>query len=337
MTAPTEGTGDHERAPMLAFAPRVPPGASHQSYRGPHLKPPVLYKDRLVSGLGWFSNGLGLVAAASPGRLARMIGVEDSGAAVALLRVAGVREIASGVGILARPRPTPWLWARVAGDALDLTFLLGAMLSGAAHRKRRTATALVSVAGITALDIQTAMRASRAEQPEGLAQVRQTITIGRPVGDVYEFWRAFEHLPSFMTNLESVTVTSDGRSHWRARGPAGRTVEWDSEVLEDRPSELIAWRATPGSQIRHAGEVRFRGAPGNRGTEVQVDLQYAPPGGIFGQTVARLFSREPGQQVDTDLRRLKQVLEAREVIRSDATAEGATLIQRPAQPLQAAA
>jgi uncharacterized membrane protein len=54
-------------------------------------------------------------------------------------------------------------------------------------------------------------------------------------------------------------------------------------------------------------------APGDRGTEVHVRLDYKPPGGKAGAMVAKLFGDEPGQQVGDDLRRLKQMLEAGEV------------------------
>jgi len=332
----TQQTDEPERAQLVAINP--PRGTMHrpQDYRGPHTRTGVQQDDPLVRGLGWFSNGLGIMGTVAPDTLAHFIGIDDTSGNRKFLRFVGMREIASGVGILAQSQPSPWLWSRVAGDVMDLSYLTFALLSSNGRDKSRVAAALAAVAGVTALDL----RASRATSGAGAAergQVRQTITIGRPVEEVYQFWRNFENLPRFMSNLESVRVTGDRRSHWKAMAPAGESVEWDAELVDDRPNELISWRSLPQSQIPNRGQVEFRPAPGNRGTEIQVDLQYEPPAGQIGQVVARLFGKEPGQQVPTDLRRLKQILEAGDIIRSDATIQGVSLLQRPAQPAEAAA
>jgi uncharacterized membrane protein len=162
--------------------------------------------------------------------------------------------------------------------------------------------------------------------------VRKSITVNRPADEVYAFWRNFENLPRFMLHLESVHVTSDGRSHWKAKAPAGTSVEWDAEITEDRPNELIAWRSVAGADVPNAGVVRFVRAAGGRGTEVHVDLRYEPPAGKVGQLVAKLFGEEPSQQVDGDLRRFKQVLEIGELTQSDASLASGL---RPAQPPEA--
>jgi uncharacterized membrane protein len=111
--------------------------------------------------------------------------------------------------------------------------------------------------------------------------------------------------------------------------PLGTSVEWEAETTEDRPGELISWRSLPGSQVRNAGTVRFQSAPGGRGTEVRVDLEYDPPFGKLGSKVAMLFREEPGQQVHDDLRHFKQVMELGEIVFSDASAHKG---MHPAQP-----
>ena len=75
--------------------------------------------------------------------------------------------------------------------------------------------------------------------------------------------------------------------------------------------------------------MRFREAPGDRGTEITVDLRYQPPGGKLGAFFAKLFGEEPSQQVKSDLRRFKQVLELGEVVHSDASIHRG---MHPAQP-----
>jgi uncharacterized membrane protein len=144
-------------------------------------------------------------------------------------------------------------------------------------------------------------------------RVEDAVTIYRTADDLYGFWRDFAHLPSFMPHLVSVTELDRSRSHWVARAPAGRTVEWDAEIINERPGELIAWRTLDGSEVVSAGSVHFTPAPGDRGTEVRVVLQYDPPGGKLGAKIAWMFGKEPSQTIREDLRRLKRLMEAGEV------------------------
>jgi len=167
-----------------------------------------------------------------------------------------------------------------------------------------------------------------------MQRVTKSVTINRPRDDVYNFWRDFGNLPTFMQHLLSVTVSADGRSRWAAKAPAGATVEWTAEIVEDRAGSVISWRSVAGSDVQNEGSVRFADAPADRGTEVRVELAYDAPAGSAGALVARMFGEEPGQQLRDDLRRFKQVLETGEVVRSDGSLEGAgqgALKQRPAQ------
>ncbi|MCI0463970.1 MAG: DUF2892 domain-containing protein [Gemmataceae bacterium] len=144
-------------------------------------------------------------------------------------------------------------------------------------------------------------------------KVEKRFTINRPAAELYQFWRNFENLPRFMNHLESVKTLSDTRSHWAARGPLGTQVEWDAEIINERPNELIAWRSLTGAEVDTAGSVHFLEAPGRRGTEVRVILKYDPPGGKLGALVAKLFGEAPEQQIQEDLRRFKQVMETGEI------------------------
>ncbi len=164
-------------------------------------------------------------------------------------------------------------------------------------------------------------------------KVEKSLTINRPAEELYRFWRNLENLPRVMSHLESVTEYDGNRSHWVAKAPAGTTVEWDAEITEDRPNELIAWRSLEGADVSNSGSVRFMHATGKRGTIVMVEIDYGPPGGLLGAAVAKLFGEEPAQQVNDDLRRFKQVVETGEVVISEGTllGTGATE-QRAAQP-----
>jgi uncharacterized membrane protein len=125
-----------------------------------------------------------------------------------------------------------------------------------------------------------------------------------------------------MDHLESVEVIDDKRSRWAAKGPAGKRAEWEAEITEDRPNELIAWRSTASSTVENSGYVRFEPAPGGRGTLVRVELNYLPPGGILGATIAKLLGEEPELQLKDDLRRLKQLMEAGEIVTTEGQPAG---------------
>jgi uncharacterized membrane protein len=150
-------------------------------------------------------------------------------------------------------------------------------------------------------------RVSPVARGEGI-KVERTITVNRPREEVYHFWRQLENLPRFMDHLESVTVLDEDRSHWVAKAPAGTRVEWDASIQDEIENELIAWRSLPGSDIDNAGSVHF--IPAGDGTEVRVVMSYDPPAGSVGAAVAKLLGEEPEQQVEEDLRRFKQVMEA---------------------------
>ena len=156
----------------------------------------------------------------------------------------------------------------------------------------------------------------------GRIRVEKAVTIARAPADLYRFWRDFANLPQFMKHLEVVHPTGHGRSHWVARAPLGKTVSWDAEITEERENERIAWRSLPLADVANSGEVRFTQAPDGRGTEVHVALEYQPPAGALGVAVAKLLGEEPNGQVEDDLRRFKQLMEAGEVATVDGQPAG---------------
>ena len=143
-------------------------------------------------------------------------------------------------------------------------------------------------------------------------KVDKTFTINRSPDELYRFWRQLENLPRFMNHLESVQPQGDKRSHWVAKAPLETTVEWDAEIITEREGSLIGWRSLEGSEVDTAGSVHFTPAPAGRGTEVRVVLKYDPPAGKVGAAVARMFGAAPEQEIEEDLRRFKQIMEAGE-------------------------
>jgi uncharacterized membrane protein len=277
-------------------------------------------EEKIALGLGWFSIGLGVAEIVAPRSLAKLIGVRGNYSG--LLRMLGAREITSGIGIIAGRQPNAnWMWSRVGGDAIDLA-LLGSAFGLKKSNRNKLALATAAVAGVTALDAICSQRISRRNgaRGDGAIRVAQSVTINRSPEELYRFWRDFQNLPRFMKHLESVWERGDGRSHWAAKALTGTTVEWDAEITEDRPNELIAWRSLEGSDVDSVGSVRFERAPGGRGSIVKVEMRYSPPAGVVGATLAKLLGKDPGRQIKEDLRRFKQIMEAGEII----TTEGQT-------------
>jgi uncharacterized membrane protein len=298
--------------------------------------------ERLGRFLGNFSLGLGTAQMAAPGLVNRLAGIRDDATARLWQRIVGGRELVAFAALEAeQPRPRRALWMRVAGDGKDLALLALAYRDRRANTPRLIA-AIGNVAGIAALDIYAALRVHRGHEQtteDETMHVKAGITVRKPRQEVYSYWRDFENLPSFMYHVESIDGNGNGRTHWKVKAPAGRTVEWDAELVEDRPGEALVWRSVEGSEIRNAGAVRFLDAPNDQGTEVHVEFDYEAPGGKIGEAVAKLFGEEPTQQAKDDLRRFKQVLETGFVVRSEASPEGSTahrhLWQRPGQPASA--
>lgn len=152
--------------------------------------------------------------------------------------------------------------------------------------------------------------------------IEKSITINESPAKLYKFWRDLENLPRFMEDLETVTMLDETRSHWVANGPGGKNVEWDAEIYNDKEGELIAWRSLSGSDITNAGSVHFDPAPDGRGTYLKVVLNYNPPGGKAAALFAKLFGQEPGQMVEHNLKRLKQLIETGEIPTTEGQASG---------------
>ncbi|MFG2052982.1 SRPBCC family protein [Micromonospora sp. NPDC048930] len=287
--------------------------------------------------LGWFSLGLGVTALAAGSPLSRLCGVDDSRTARTVLRAAGARELGHAAALLVPRRAGLGVWTRVAGDALDLAATGRAWRNRRGDRRRRLAYTMTALAGITAVDLYASVRATRNRRPTDAGHAYGSVTVNRPPAEAYAFWHDVENLPRFMYHLQSVRSTSDRRSRWTAKGPARRSVQWEAEVLEDRPNQLIRWRSVDGARVPNSGTVRFTPVAGGRSTEVQVELDYQIPGRRVGSLVAKAFGENPQQQICDDLRRFKQVIETGEITRSDGTPEGTSVQtrtkQRPARPL----
>jgi len=227
--------------------------------------------------LGYFSLGLGAAQLAAPAVVARVAGVQPGPLTTLTMRFVGLRELAAAYGVLSQRRPAQWLWARAAGDAMDLALASAALFSGDNDRRRVAAT-LALLAAIAALDLQTGENLAGVANADG--HVVDAITIDRSPEEVRHFWNTFA---------------------------AGAEA---AEYLQN---------------------ARFQPAPHQRGTEVRIEVPRPAGMDALAAAVARFTNRNPHQQIQADLRRAKQMIEAGEVTISDATVGGANLMQRAAQ------
>ncbi|MBW3657051.1 MAG: SRPBCC family protein [Actinobacteria bacterium] len=286
----------------------------------------------LTRSLGWFSLALGTAQVLAPHRVARLIGVEPTPRTETLMRAVGTQELLLGAGVLRRP-PRGWLWSRVAGDISHLAMLAAAIGSDDGQRER-TAKATAAVAAIGVVDLVASLRAG-GDAGRAVRSV-SSLTVNRAPDEVYRRWRRLEDLPGFSSHVTSVEVRDRRRSHWVATAPGGTTVEWDAEIVADVPGRRIAWRSLPGADVANEGTIRFAPAPGDRGTEVTLELRYDVPGGGAGRAIARMLGEHPEQAAEDDLRRFKQMVETGQVVRSDGSPDGTRsrrqMSQQPALP-----
>ena len=264
---------------------------------------------RLAQGLGWYSLGIGLGELLVPGLVGRVAGLRGGGGG--LMQLMGLREIATGLGLLGGRNTTRALDARIVGDVADL-IALGVAFANPDNGRKRLLAATVTKLGVTALDLiarnNLAGHEDRQERVAMVTPVGKAITIDATAEALYAYWRDLQKMPEIMSHLRSVERIDAVRSKWTAVGPVGIAMSWESEIIEDRPGELISWTTVKGP-LESAGVVRFRPAPGGRGTEVSVDMRYHVFGRGLGQAAATLFGLEPGIEVERGLRTLKQIFE----------------------------
>jgi uncharacterized membrane protein len=196
------------------------------------------------------------------------------------------------------------------------------LLAKAASHPVLTGSALLVGAGLAYAAAKAIKVATEDTEVAREVHVETSIAIDRSPAELYLFWRQFMNLPLFMRNLESVSDLGSGRTHWVARGPDGSLIEWDAEIYNEKANELIAWRSLENAEIVNAGSVRFQAAPQGHGTYVRIALNYNPPAGKLGATIAQLLGADPAQLIKEDLRRLKQMIEAGEIATIDGQSSG---------------
>jgi uncharacterized membrane protein len=139
--------------------------------------------------------------------------------------------------------------------------------------------------------------------------INTSLTINRPVKEVYNIWRQLENIPMFMKHLDSVTQTDAYISEWKAKIPGGlgATVSWTAEILMDEPNQLLSWHSMPGSTVNNNGKIRFT----DRGdsTDLEVTISYHAPMGKPGEAVAKLLTPLFESRLRKDIENFKEYME----------------------------
>lgn len=200
----------------------------------------------------------------------------------------------------------------VAGSVLALMGLTRGSLGGLAMAGLGGALLFRGISGYCPANAAAGRDTSDPAAPEDYynrgIHVERTLYIRRSQEDLYKFWRQFENLAGFMKHVKEVHKLDDTRSHWIVTGPGNIDVEWDAEIINDVPNELIAWRSIEGAQVDNSGSVRFLPV-GDGQTEVRVVIEYIPPAGVFGKWFASMFGQAPEQTIHEDLQRFKTMME----------------------------
>ena len=280
----------------------------------------------LARTLGWFSIGIGALEIFGDKALGEALGMENR---TGLLRAYGVREIGVGLGILTAPKmpPSGWLWARFAGDIVDLATLFAAL----ENKDKRTniALALAAVGGVTAVDYLCAQQLSQAAQTKATASTPTDrpdlsavgegyITINRSAEDLMARWNEPETFAAVMGGFADVTPSGDGAVQWTVHTPLHTELTWtthrtqSADASDNQPS--IRWESSPGGDVPNRGTITFKGgAPGNRGTEVALKFEFDPPGGPLGDAAVKVLGFAPGVLASGVLRRFKALIETGEI------------------------
>jgi uncharacterized membrane protein len=142
-------------------------------------------------------------------------------------------------------------------------------------------------------------------------RVQESIEVQAPLQDVFTYWSNLENFPQIMSNIEEVRVAGD-TSHWRVKGPLGKTVEFDARTTEMSPERGIAWNSTNDNDVETSGQVRFEEVAEDR-TRIDVTMNYAdPPGGRVGEVVADAISN-PEREMREDLENFARQVERGEL------------------------
>lgn len=143
--------------------------------------------------------------------------------------------------------------------------------------------------------------------PSGGNTVEASITIQRPVEEVFSFYRDFRNLPRFLGDVMAIEQLGPSTSRWTIQGPLGIRVRWTIRVTEARPNEVIRYETVAAPGFRTSWDIQF--TPGREGGETTVREVMNAPLGRLGRAALALVGKSPAAEVPANLHRLKEILE----------------------------
>jgi uncharacterized membrane protein len=136
------------------------------------------------------------------------------------------------------------------------------------------------------------------------AAARAAVTISRSTEELRALWLQPDTQSRIWAHFADVSASDARTAEWVAHGPAGGEYRWRTEV-DDSVTNEVRWSALEGADVANAGTLLFRPAPGDRGTELHLDVRFDPPGGAVGEAVSKLFHIVPREIVLTALYRFR--------------------------------
>lgn len=154
------------------------------------------------------------------------------------------------------------------------------------------------------------------QEAEWKADARASATIGRPVEELRALWLRPDTQSRIWSHFAEVTPLDERTADWVAQGPAGSEYRWRTVMAEGGAAEL-RWSSVNGADVPNTGTLAFRPAPGDRGTELHLDVRFDPPGGAIGQAVGKLFHIVPHEIVRKALYKFRALAITGEIPTSD--------------------
>lgn len=260
--------------------------------------------------LGWFSIGLGVSELLLTDRMARAIGFRRS---PLWLQVMGVREIATGIGILAARRPgAGHVQMRVMGDAIDLALLASAWDS-AGRERHRLSIATAAVLGVTVLDVLATRKLASDGATHNPLQLRASISLEEPPDEVYRQLRDLSNLTAYLSHAHTVELQGEESFQLTSDIPFSGTSLWHARIIEDVPSRRVVWETLPESPLHMRGQLDINPRSGERGTLLRASVSIKPATPSLVTPLARLLGSLPDQWLMQQLRRFRQYVETGEV------------------------
>lgn len=156
--------------------------------------------------------------------------------------------------------------------------------------------------------------------------VERRVTIERPVEKVFEFYRNFRNLPSFLGDVMTIDEIGPATTRWTVQGPLGIQADWTVKVTDERPNELIRYETVSSPALRTYWEIYF--SPGSTANETEVREVMRMPLGRIGRVALALIGKFPAAEVTSNLHRLKEVIETGRVTDTSHAVKG-KFAQRP--------